>query len=216
MMHKPIDINTWNRREIYNHFSQMKMPHYAVAGNIDVTRLLDYKREHHISFYLSFIYLATKCLNDIENFRYRIINGEVVLCDCIHTNFTHKRADEELFHFYTAPFEGTLLEYVRKTAEGMAGQTAFFGGMDPVPNVAYLSCAPNVDATNITNPGIDNPDDAIPRINWGKYVLHDGRWMLNVTLTANHRFIDRYHIGLFFQHLQEAIDQLPSAQQTTD
>ena len=98
----------------------------------------------------------------------------------------------------------------------MAGQTTFFGGMDPVPNVAYLSCAPNVDATNITNPGIDNPDDAIPRINWCKYVLHDGRWILNVTLTANHRFIDGYHIGLFFQHLQEAIDQLPSVQQTTD
>ena len=55
---------------------------------------------------------------------------------------------------------------------------------------------------------IDDPDDAIPRINWGKYVLRDGRWMLNVTLTANHRFIDGYHVGLFFEQLQQEIDRL--------
>ena len=207
-MHQPIDITTWERREIYQHFSRMKTPHYAVAGNIDVTPLLAYKRKHHLSFYLSLIYLATKCLNDIENFRYRIIDAQVVLCERIHTNFTHKRPDEGLFRFYTSPFVGTLPEYVRCTAEGMASQTTFFGGMDPIPNVAYLSCAPHVDATCITNPGIDDPDDAIPRINWGKYVLRDGRWMLNVTLTANHRFIDGYHVGLFFEQLQQEIDRL--------
>lgn len=55
-MHQPIDINTWERREIYQHFSRMKTPHYAVAGNIDVTPLLAYKRKHHLSFYLSSIW----------------------------------------------------------------------------------------------------------------------------------------------------------------
>jgi chloramphenicol O-acetyltransferase len=55
---------------------------------------------------------------------------------------------------------------------------------------------------------MENPEDAIPRINWGKYVERDGRWMLNITLTPNHRFIDGYHIGLFFQILQEEINRL--------
>ena len=55
---------------------------------------------------------------------------------------------------------------------------------------------------------MENPDDAIPRINWGKYVECDGRWKLNISFTANHRFIDGYHIGLFFKRLQLLIDDL--------
>ena len=55
---------------------------------------------------------------------------------------------------------------------------------------------------------MEDADDAIPRVNWGKYVERDGRWMLNITFTANHRFIDGYHIGLFFERLQKAIDEL--------
>ena len=37
----------------------------------------------------------------------------------------------------------------------------------------------------------------------------DGRWLLNITVTVNHRFIDGYHIGLFFERLQALIDALP-------
>ena len=176
----PIDINNWDRRDLYDHFSRLKLPHFAVAAYIDVTRLLEYKRHEGLSFYLSLIYLTTKVLNGIDNFRLRIIDGQVVSFDTIHTNFTHKRPEEEVFRFHTAPFEG----------------------------VVYCSCTPNLDATALINPGMENPDDAIPRVNWGKYVERDGRWMINVTFTANHRFIDGYHVGLFFERLQAAINEL--------
>ena len=108
----PIDINNWDRRDLYDHFSRLKLPHFAVAAYIDVTRLLEYKRHEGLSFYLSLIYLTTKVLNGIDNFRLRIIDGQVVSFDTIHTNFTHKRPEEEVFRFHTAPFEGTLRQYV--------------------------------------------------------------------------------------------------------
>jgi chloramphenicol O-acetyltransferase len=204
----PIDINNWNRRDLYDHFSRLKLPHFAVAAYIDVTRLLEYKRREGLSFYLSLIYLTTEVLNGIDNFRLRIIDGQVVSFDTIHTNFTHKRPEEEVFRFYTAPFEGTLRQYVETTSKAIASQTTLFGGMGDIPNVVYCSCTPNLDATALINPGMENPDDAIPRVNWGKYVERDGRWMINVTFTANHRFIDGYHIGLFFERLQSAINDL--------
>ena len=98
----PIDINNWNRRDLYDHFSRLKLPHFAVAAYIDVTRLLEYKRREGLSFYLSLIYLTTEVLNGIDNFRLRIIDGQVVSFDTIHTNFTHKRPEEEVFRFHTA------------------------------------------------------------------------------------------------------------------
>ena len=204
-----IDIEKWDRRELYAHFSRLRMPHYAVAAYLDVTQLVEYKRKHRLSFYLSLIYLATKCLNRIENFRLRMKGEQVVMYDCIHTNFTHKRPEEEVFRFHTAPFKGTLQEYVAKTSEAIVGQKTLFGGLGDIPNVAYFSCTPSLDTTSITNPGMENPADAIPRINWGKYTERDKRLMLNVTFTANHRFIDGYHIGRFFEELQKEIDGLP-------
>lgn len=207
-MYQIIDIPSWDRRELYEHFARLKMPHYVVAADIDVTRLLQYKREHRLSFYLSLIYLATKTLNGIENFRLRMKDDQVVLYDRIETNFTHKLPGEKYFRFHTAPFEGSLQEYVAATTEAMSRQTTLFGGLGDIPNVAYLSCITTLAATAISNPTIEDAQDAIPRINWGKYVERDGRWTLNVTLTANHRFIDGPHIGLFFNKLQEEIDRL--------
>lgn len=207
-MYREIDINSWKRRELFSHFSRLQLPHYFVAANIDVTNLIEYKRKHGLSFYLSIIYLSTKSLNRIENFQYRIKEGRVVKYDIIHTNFTHKRPEEDTFRFHTAPFKGTLQEYIKATSDAIAHQDQLFGGLGDIPNVAYFSCAPTLDTTCISNPGMEDPDDAIPRINWGKYVRRDGRWILNITVTVNHRFIDGYHIGQFFQFLQEEINQL--------
>lgn len=207
-MYKTIDYKNWERREIYEFYSGKRLPHYVVAANIDVTKLLEYKRRNGISFYLSLVYLATEALNSIENFHLRIVDGKVVRYDRIETNFTHKRAEEQMFHCYTAPFEGSLREYVEKTSRAIVGQTSFLGGMGDIINVVYYSCAPSLEATCITNPGMENPEDAIPRVNWGKYVECNGRWKLNISFTANHRFIDGYHIGLFFKKLQQLIDNL--------
>lgn len=207
-MYQPVDINNWERRELFDHFSRLRMPHFVVAANIDVTNLLAFKRREGLSFYLTLIYLTTHVVNSIENFRLGIVEGRVVRFDLLHTNFTHKRPEEEVFRFHTAPLEGSLREYVEGTSRAMAAQTTLYGGLGDIPNVVYCSCAPNVDATALINPGMENPDDAIPRVNWGKYVERNGRWMMNVTVTANHRFVDGYHIGLFFERLQAAIDKL--------
>jgi len=207
-MYQPVDINNWERRELFDHFSRLRMPHFVVAANIDVTNLLAFKRREGLSFYLTLIYLTTHVLNSIENFRLGIVEGRVVRFDLLHTNFTHKRPEEEVFRFHTAPLEGSLREYVEATSRAMAAQTTLYGGLGDIPNVVYCSCTPNLDATALINPGMENPDDAIPRVNWGKYVERNGRWMMNVTVTANHRFVDGYHIGLFFERLQAAIDKL--------
>ena len=36
----------------------------------------------------------------------------------------------------------------------------------------------------------------------------DGRGPLGMCLEVNHRFVDGWHLGQFYQHLQQAIDAL--------
>ena len=205
---KVFDIGKWDRKDMYYHFSRLRLPHYMVATNIDVSRLLEYKREHGLSFYLSLVYLVTKCMNGIEEFHLRVRDGQVVRYKQIETNFTHRKPGERVFLFHTARFEGSLDEYVKKTSSEIALQTSLFGGMGDLPNVAYCTCTPTLELTACTNPGMEDPNDAIPRVNWGKYVMRDGRWMLNMSIMANHRFIDGYHLEQFFNSLQEEINRL--------
>ena len=207
-MYEKIDLNKWDRKEIYDHFSHQKMPFYAVAANVDVTKLIDFKRRQGLSFYLSLIFLATEALNGIEEFRMRIVDGEVVRFPIIHPNLTHKREKDRMFKFYTGLMEGNIHQFVQQMSIGMAAQETLFGGYEASQDLYYFSCFPWTETTAITNPGMENADDAIPRINWGKYGLHEGRQLINITVTANHRFIDGYHIGQFFLRLQQLIDAL--------
>ena len=49
-MRKEIDINTWDRKEHFEFYSNIATPHYCVAFNIDVTNLLAFTRKNKISF----------------------------------------------------------------------------------------------------------------------------------------------------------------------
>ena len=206
-----IDIGKWERKDIYNHFSSQRLPFYSVSANIDVTKLIDYKNRHGLSFYLSLVYLATKALNSIEEFRMRIVDGQPVRFPIIPPNLTHKRKEDRTFKYYTGRMEGTMEQFERQMTAGMEAQETLFGGYGASQDLYYFSCFPWTETTAITNPGMENADDAIPRVNWGKYGLHEGRQLINVNVTANHRFIDGYHIGQFLLKLQQLIDTLDDA-----
>ena len=68
-----------------------------------------------------------------------------------------------------------------------------------------------MELTSLTNERDFDPDDAIPRIAWGRYVPRDGRLMLGMSMEVNHRFIDGLHIGRFAQALESAISKLNEA-----
>ena len=46
-----------------------------------------------------------KCANEIEAFRYRFLDDEVVLYDTIHTSFAYLDAETELFKFISVPMK---------------------------------------------------------------------------------------------------------------
>ena len=57
------------------------------------------------------IYVVSKCANEIEEFRYRFLNGVVVLFDKIDTAFTFLDNDTELFKVVNVKMTDTLDEY---------------------------------------------------------------------------------------------------------
>ena len=65
---KKLDIERWERKEIYDFMSTLSDPFYSVSFNIDVTKLYDYTHKKSFSFYYALIFLATKAINEIPAF----------------------------------------------------------------------------------------------------------------------------------------------------
>lgn len=205
---RKIDPNTWSRREIFDFFSKISNPFYSVTFNIDVTEVYAYAKRSGLSFYYALVYLVTKAVNSVEAFRYGIVDGELVPFDERSPSFTDLKKGSESFHIVTMPCEGDIADFCQEAKCRSAEQTTFLPTDKESADLIYFSCLPWVELTALTNERDFDPDDAIPRISWGKYYERDGRKILGMSLELNHRFTDGVHIGKFAEALQNLIKQL--------
>lgn len=205
---RKIDPNTWSRREIFDFFSKISNPFCSVTFNVDVTEVYAYAKRSGLSFYYALVYLVTKAVNSVEAFRYGIVDGELVLFDERSPSFTDLKKGSESFHIVTMPCEGNIAEFCQDAKRRSAEQTTFLSTDKESTDLIYFSCLPWVELTALTNERDFDPDDAIPRISWGKFHERDGRKILGISLELNHRFTDGVHIGKFADALQNLIEQL--------
>ena len=207
---KEFDITGWKRREIYEAFSQFDFPFYHVAFYVDVTRLKAYTLKRGLSFYYSMIWLATKAADSILNFRLRIENGKLYDIESSVPGLTFLKSGHEDFQIVVCSLTDSLDDYTGKVRNLTENQSSFKGGENvPEWEQIYFSCLPWMEISSLSSERVIDADDAVPRIAWGRYVERDGRLQLCVSVDVNHRFIDGYYIGRFYQELQKSIDGLP-------
>lgn len=212
-MRQEINIDSWERKEHFEYYSKIATPHYCVAFNVDITNLLSFTRKNHISFYYSLIYLCTQSLNSIDEFLLETENGKVYKADRRVPCFTDLKKGATSFHMVSLPCTGTIVDFAKnariESENNPLSVTALEGLGEP--QIIY-SCIPWADITMCSNErDYSDPklkDDTAPILVWGKYTERDGKYMINMTLDVNHRFIDGYFVGLFVQKLDELISNL--------
>ena len=205
---RPVDPESWPRREIFAFFSGISNPFYAVTFRLDVTALRRYTKERGLSFYHSMIWLCTRALGRVEAFSYALREGQLVRLESRRPSFTHLRPGSENFQIVTLPCEGSLEDFCAAAGEKAEKQDFFIDFAGEGIDMIFLSCLPWLDLTALTNERDLDPDDAVPRIAWGKYTEENGRLMLGLSVEVNHRFIDGLHIGQFARELERMIAEL--------
>ncbi|MCI9121394.1 MAG: hypothetical protein HFG00_07715 [Oscillibacter sp.] len=197
----------WSRREVFDFFSPMSQPFFSVTFRQDVTRLRAFARENRLSFYYSLVYLCTQAVNQVEAFRYALRGGDLVLFDQRIPSFTDLKPGAETFHIVTLPLEKNIRSFCAAAKAKSAAQTTFLDQEDSL-DLIYFSCLPWVELTALTNERNFDPDDAVPRIAWGKYTQEGERTLLHISLELNHRFVDGIHVGRFHEALSALIEAL--------
>lgn len=200
-----IDESAWKRRVHCSVFRNYIEPAFCVTFEADITRFLQYVRQKQYSLTLSLVHTAAKCANEIEEFRYRFLDGNIVLFDKIDTAFTWLDKQTELFKVVRVPFLSSLGKYVTEAKETAEKQRAYFTG--PLENdVFQFSPLPWLSYTHISHTVSGKRDAATPLFDWGRYRECGGNVFLPFTVQVHHSFADGLHLAKFAQKLQTALD----------
>lgn len=200
-----IDEKNWKRAMHCQVFRNSVEPAFCVTLELDITDFLKRIREKQFSFTLALVYAVSRCANEIEEFRYRFADGNVVLYDRIDTALTWLNRETELFKVVNVPMQETMEDYVRTARAAAEGQKEYFTG--PLGNdVFQFSPFPWVSYTHISHTNSGKKDNATPLFDWGKYYERDGRIILPFSVQAHHSFVDGIHIGKLIDLLQEYLN----------
>lgn len=203
--YKVINEETWERAMHCRVFRNSVEPAFCVTFNVDITNFLQWVKEQNLSFTLAFVFAVCKCANEIEAFRYRFLDGKIVLFDQIATAFTYLNKETELFKVVNVPMRDTISEYVELAARTAEAQKEYFTG--PLGNdVFQCSPMPWVTYTHISHTNSGKKDNATPLFDWGKYYEKEGRIVMSVSVQAHHSFVDGVHVGKFAERLQAYLD----------
>lgn len=203
---KVIDEKSWKRAIHCQVFRNSIEPQYCVSFELDISNFIKTVKEKKYSFTMSLIYVVSKCANSIEEFRYRFVDGKVVLFNKIDTAFTYMNQETELFKVVTVELKETLEEYVSLAYETARNQEEYFTG--PLGNnVFQFSPMPWISYTHISHTNAGKKDNATPIFVWGKFFERDGKVLLPFSVQVHHSFVDGIHIGRLSEILQNKLNE---------
>lgn len=204
--YKIINEKNWKRAMHCSVFRNSVEPAFCVTFELDITNFKNKVKKQGYSFTMAMIYAVSKCANEIEEFRYRFVDGNVVLFDKIDTAFTYLNKETELFKVVNVPMKDTMDEYVGFAVKTAEEQTEYFTG--PLGNdVFQFSPMPWVSYTHISHTNSGKKDNATPLFDWGKYFERDGKILLPFSVQAHHSFVDGLHIGKLADKLQRYLNE---------
>ncbi len=117
---------TWERAIHCAIFRNSVEPAFCVTFEADITNFRRMVKEEGLSFTLAMVYAVCKCANHIEAFRYRFVDGQVVLYNKIDTAFTYLNKDTGLFKVVNVPMLDDLKEYCELAAKNSRGTESIF------------------------------------------------------------------------------------------
>lgn len=204
---RPIDIQTWPRREHFKLFSLFDHPHFSMCANVDLTVFNSAIRQHDISFTVAIVYVLSRAANAIPEFRYRIREGGVVDHEVVHPSITIL-TDDDLFSFCTFNYYENFAEF----AHGATTKMAYIKEhptLEDEPgedNLLFMTAIPWVSFTSFTNPIHLQPPDSVPRLAWGKF-FQDGKLLkMPLGVQAHHAIMDGLHVGRYYAEVQDYLD----------
>ena len=206
-MKQKLDLNTWNRKEHFEFFSQMQEPFFGVTVPIDCTQAYAKSKELNVTFFTYYLHKTLAAINTIEPFRYRIIDNEVYVFDRIDASATILREDKT-FGFSWMEYAEDINDFAEITKKEIARiqNTTGLLTREYPENQIHFSALPWVNFTSYSHARSFTYPDSCPKISFGKMMDENGIKTIQMAIHVHHGLIDGYHVGQFISCFEELMN----------
>lgn len=207
-----LDLENWNRKEHFEHFSKMEEPFFGATVEIDCTKGYQTAKSLNASFFIYYLHKTLVAVNAIENFKYRIADGKIYINDRIDASATIGRGD--------GTFGFSLIEYnpdfkifeqnALAEIERIQNTTGLFTRSFHDDNLIHFSAIPWLNFTSLSHARSYTFPDSCPKISFGKMITStSGKRTIAMSVHVHHALMDGLHLGKFVDYFQELMDDTP-------
>ncbi|MDE6505171.1 MAG: chloramphenicol acetyltransferase [Clostridia bacterium] len=197
-----IDLDKWERKEIYLHFTNDVRCSYSATVNLDITNLKGQR------LYPAMIWLLTQTVNLFPEFRTAQTDKGLGIYDELHPAYTVFNNERKTFSGIWTKFDSDYSRFLR-AYENDSAKYSCSVRYAPKPNRPAnsfdISMVPWFTFTSFDINVFDEGKYLLPIFTMGKFFDKSDKRMLPLAIQVHHAVCDGYHIGKFVEKLQEKI-----------
>lgn len=203
MSFRLIDIENWERKEFYEHFINEVVCTFSITVDLDITALKGQR------LYPAMIWLLTKTVNEMPEFRTSLTKEGLGIYDSMHPMYTVFNKDNKNFSGIWSYFSEDYNEFLQsyEKDEDEYSHSTHYAPKDGTPvNSFNISMLPWVGFSSVNINVYDEGKFLLPIFTMGKFSERDGKRLLPLSIQVHHAVCDGYHVGLFVEKLQDKIN----------
>jgi chloramphenicol O-acetyltransferase type A len=208
--------NFERRRDRFEFFDRMQSPAVNLCFTMDVPDFRPWCKAQDLAPFHVMLFAVLRAVLKVENFRYRVHEGEVIRIEHLVPSFTVKNQHGDL-NFAQFDWTDDVREFVARgkaagaEAAGMTEMNLKYRTMSPrdAKDQVFVTCMPWLDFTSIQHPMMSLAMPDIPSLAWGRFRdAPDGGLQLPFSVQAHHGFVDGYHIHLLAQQVAQELAEI--------
>jgi len=190
------------RRDRFALFDSMDSPALNLCFTLTLPDFRPWCRAQGLAPFHVLLCATLRAVLKIENFCYRIVDGEVICIERLTPSFTVTNANDDL-NFAMFAWSDDLHTFVTRSraagaeASGMTALNTQYAALSPrqAKEQVFVTCIPWLDFTSIQHPTATLAQPDIPSLAWGRFRdAPNGELMLPFSVQAHHGFVDGLHI----------------------
>jgi chloramphenicol O-acetyltransferase len=191
------------RRDRFDLFERMESPAVNLCFTLDVPDFRPWCKAQELAPFHVMLCAVLRAVLKVENFRYRVVDGEVVRIDRLAPSFTVMNRHGDL-NFATFDWSDDVREFVarglaaRDAASNMTELNIRYRSLSSraAKEQVFVTCMPWLAFTSIQHPMASLATPDIPSLAWGRFRDGPDGLQLPFSVQAHHGFVDGWHIHL--------------------
>lgn len=208
--------NFERRRDRFALFGSMDSAAVNICFPLELPDFRPWCKEQGLAPFHVLLCAVLRSVLKVENFRYRLFEGEVIRIDRLVPSFTVVNQHNDL-NFAQFSWSDDLREFVargiaaREEASRMTALNATYATLSPreAKDQVFVTCIPWLAFTSIQHPSASLAQPDIPSFAWGKFRDAAGGLLeLPFSVQAHHGFVDGFHIHQLAQGIAAELEAM--------